>query len=204
VLALLAIGAGIAAVAFQGPILRRVGGVLLIDDPVHAVEIIVLPQWLGDAGALDAADLVKSGIADRVAVLPEPPKPAELELARRGVPFPTKTEDALRLLGLLGVTEVEVVPTLASSTEAEGLVLVAWCHERQFQRILVLSSPDHSRRVRRVLDRAFRGQPTQVLVRAARYSAFDPDTWWQTRDGLRIGIVECQKLLLDFARHPIS
>jgi hypothetical protein len=36
------------------------------------------------------------------------------------------------------------------------------------------------------------------------YSEFDPDRWWQTRDGARIGLVELQKLLLDLARHPIS
>jgi hypothetical protein len=43
-----------------------------------------------------------------------------------------------------------------------------------------------------------------VIVRPARYSQFDPDGWWDTRGGLRTGIVEIQKLVLDVVRHPIS
>jgi hypothetical protein len=43
-----------------------------------------------------------------------------------------------------------------------------------------------------------------VIVRSARYSSFDPESWWTTRDGLRTEIVEVQKLLFDIVRHPIS
>ena len=49
-----------------------------------------------------------------------------------------------------------------------------------------------------------RGQATRVDVRASRYSRFDPDRWWSTREGARTGIVELQKLLFDVVRHPIS
>jgi len=43
-----------------------------------------------------------------------------------------------------------------------------------------------------------------VRIRSARYSSFDPDRWWTTRDAVRTEIVEIQKLLLDVVRHPIS
>jgi len=43
----------------------------------------------------------------------------------------------------------------------------------------------------------------QVAVRWARFSQFDPDHWWQDRNGQRVEIVESQKLLLDFLRHPL-
>jgi hypothetical protein len=202
-LAILAI-VGIVAFAFHSPILRSLGGVLVRDDALQTVDVIVVPQWLGDSGAIEGADLVKSGIASRVAVLPEPPRPAERELARRGVQYPDETADVVRVLELLGVTNVEVISTLASSTEAEGRVLVTWCDANRLRQVLVLSTPDHSRRVRRVLDRSFRGHATKILIRSTRYSTFDPAEWWKTRDGLRIGIVELQKLLLDYARHPLS
>jgi hypothetical protein len=55
-----------------------------------------------------------------------------------------------------------------------------------------------------VLRRSLRGDRLRVSVRSARYSTFDPDRWWETRDGIRTEIVEFQKLLLDVARHPIS
>ncbi|PYR60844.1 MAG: hypothetical protein DMF91_11190, partial [Acidobacteria bacterium] len=86
----------------------------------------------------------------------------------------------------------------------ESHVLLSWCDQRQFRSIVVVSAPDHSRRVRRVLHRSLLGHPTRVVVRSARYSSFDPNRWWQTREGIRIEIMELQKLLLDVVRHPIS
>jgi hypothetical protein len=41
------------------------------------------------------------------------------------------------------------------------------------------------------------------MVRYARYSEFDPDSWWQTRGGQRTQAVESQKLLMDILRHPL-
>ena len=38
----------------------------------------------------------------------------------------------------------------------------------------------------------------------ARYSSFDPDRWWETRGGVRIEIIELQKLVLDVVLHPMS
>jgi len=70
--------------------------------------------------------------------------------------------------------------------------------------IIVVSAPDHSRRVRRVLHRSFRGHQTKVRVRSSRFSGFVPEAWWRTRDGVRTEIVELQKLLLDIAVHPFS
>jgi len=53
-----------------------------------------------------------------------------------------------------------------------------------------------------VLDRALRGQDVRVMVRYARFTEFEPDTWWQTRGGQRTQAVESEKLLLDLLRHP--
>ncbi len=33
---------------------------------------------------------------------------------------------------------------------------------------------------------------------------YDPDTWWRTRNGIRIAINEYEKLLLDSLRHPLG
>jgi uncharacterized SAM-binding protein YcdF (DUF218 family) len=97
-----------------------------------------------------------------------------------------------------------VIPDSAAGTEAEGDVLLSWCDQRRFRSLVVVSSPDHSRRVRRVLRRSLRNHPTKVIVRSTRHSSFDPENWWRTRDGFRTEIVEVQKLLLDVVRHPIS
>ena len=108
------------------------------------------------------------------------------------------------LLVSLGVASVERLPTAAAGTEAEGSMLALWCDEHLVRSAVVVSTPDHARRLRRVLRRAFNGHQARVSVRSARYAAFAPDDWWETRDGIRTEIVELEKLLLDVARHPFS
>jgi len=208
---LIVVVCGAAAIpAIRTPLLRAAGRALVVDEPVEPVEpvapvdVIVLPKWAGIAGAIDASDLVRDRIASLVAVLPEPPKPADRELARRGVPHTDENVEVVRLLHALGVANVELIPDPAAGTEDEAKVLLAWCNRRQFRSILVMSGPDHSRRVRRVLRRSLQGTATKITIRSARYSAFDPNRWWLTRDGTRTEIVELQKLVLDVLRHPLS
>jgi hypothetical protein len=139
-----------------------------------------------------------------VALLTEPPTPAERELARRGVAYEDAAETSARHLSRLGVSAVQRIASPVTGTEAEGRVLRDWCIRWQFKSVIVVSNADHSRRLRRVVRRSMRGCAAKVLVRSARYSRFNPDAWWLTRDGVRTEIGEFQKLLLDLASHPIS
>lgn len=94
----------------------------------------------------------------------------------------------------------------ADGTEAEGRILPSFCKEHDVRSIVVVSTSDHSRRIRRVMRRDMRaaGATAQITVKSATYSPFDPDRWWQTRDGTRTEIVEIEKLALDVVRHPFS
>jgi hypothetical protein len=49
-----------------------------------------------------------------------------------------------------------------------------------------------------------RDHRTRVIVRSSHYAPFDPERWWQSRDGMRIEIIELQKLMFDAVRHPFS
>ena len=203
VIGLVLAGVLAAALVMRTSMLRAAGRALVVDEAVDSVDAIVVPQWAGAAGVVDAADLVRAGIARRVMLLPEPSRPVEQELARRGVPYVNGSASLVRLFSDLGVTCVEVIPEPAAGTEAEGRVLLDWCDERRLRSIVVVSSPDHSRRLRRVLHRELRNSSTKVIVRSARYAPFNPDDWWKTRDGQRTEIVELEKLVLDVVRHPI-
>jgi hypothetical protein len=55
------------------------------EDPIESSDVIVVPEWTGDAGTLEAADLVRRGFATRVAVLVKPREPSTRELIRRGI-----------------------------------------------------------------------------------------------------------------------
>ena len=147
---------------------------------------------------------MQSGIATRVAVFTDPPSGEDFEFIRRGLPYEDGGARQIRQLRSLGVTDIMQIPRIDAGTEAAGQALPPWCDQHQFRSIVFVAARDHSRRSRRVLDRVMKGHPTRVAVRPERYSSFDPERWWETRDSARTAIVELQKLVLDFVLHPIS
>ena len=68
-------------------VLRAAGWALVVNETVVAVDIIVISSDSGGAGALEAADLVQSGIAMQVAVFADPPSGEDHEFIRRGLPY---------------------------------------------------------------------------------------------------------------------
>jgi hypothetical protein len=195
-------------VAAHEPILSGVGGLLLASqtsaDLPGTVDVIVITLDAGAAGVLDAADLVAAGVSSRVAVFTEPLNVAEQELVRRGLPRDDLGTRLSRQLQALGVLSVEVISREVDGSHQAGLELPSWLRDRAYRSAIVITEADHSRRVDRILRRSMQGQHATVFVRAAKYSSFNPEKWWLTRSGLRMGIVELQKLLLDVIQHPLQ
>jgi hypothetical protein len=190
--------------SIREPVLRAAGWALVVNEPIAPADVIVLSLASGGAGALEAADLVQGGFATRVAVFTDPPSGDDHEFIRRGLPYEDASARQIRQLRWLGVTDVMQIPGTEAGTNGEGQVLPAWCDQHQFRSIVFVVARDHSRRWRRVLNRVMKGHPTRVMVQPARYSPFDPDRWWETRDGVRAEIVELQKLVLEVVLHPLS
>jgi len=188
--------------SLAGTILRAAGRALVLSEPVAPVDLIVIANDSGGAGVLQAADLVRQGIAARVAVFTDPPSGEDLEFIRRGLPYEDLAARQVRQLGWLGITDVVKIPRAEAGSEGEGAVLGSWSDQYAIRLIVFVAASDHSRRIRRVLDRAMRGHAARVTVQAEHYSGFDPERWWETRTGLRRGIIEFEKLVLDFVLHP--
>jgi predicted protein tyrosine phosphatase len=186
------------------PLLRSAGRALVVNEELASSDVVVVPEWSHAAGALEAADLVHNGLASRVVVLLDAPDAAETELVRRGLQSPTQASWLVSLLNQLNVQQVESITDSGNGTEAESRALPEFCERHQWRSIIVVSLPDHARRLRRLLRRSMRGRPIRVIVRASRYSSFDPDSWWRTRSGIRTQLQESEKLLLDLALHPFS
>jgi hypothetical protein len=186
------------------PVLRAAGWALVVNETVGVADIVVVSPDSGGAGALEAADLVQSGIATRVAVFTDPPSGDDFEFIRRGLPYEDGGARQVRQLRSLGVTDIVQIPRPEAGTGGEGQALPPWCDQHEIRSIVFVAARDHSRRIRRMLNRVMNGHPTRVAVQPARYSSFDPDRWWETRSGIRTEIVEFQKLALDVVLHPMS
>lgn len=199
----LAVFAIVAIHPLREPVLQAAGWALVANEPAISADVIVLTLDSGGAGALEAADLVHRGVSKRVAVFMDPPSGADTEFIRRGLPYEDAGARQIRQLRSLGVTDIVRISRI-DGTESEARALPRWCDAHHLRSIVVVATRDHSRRLRRVLDRTMKGHATRVTVHVARYSSFDPDRWWKTRDGVRTEIVELQKLMLDIVLHPLS
>ena len=196
--------AAIALPAVRRSILRFAGWALVVNERVEPTDVIVLSVDTDGAGVLEAADLVDTGVATRVAVFADLPNAAHQEFIRRGISYDDEADRSIRQLSALGIETVERIPKSVAGTEDEGLVLADWCDRHRFNSVIVVVTSDHSRRLRRILHRSLKGHQTSIIVHPARYCNFDPDEWWKTRGGIRTEIEELEKLLLDMVRHPIS
>ena len=196
--------ASIGISAIRRPILRTAGWALVVNERVEAADVIVLASNADFAGMLEAADLVHSGVATRVAVFADPPDAVDREFIRRGIPYEDAAARSVRQLRALGVDTIDQIPRNATGTEDIGRVLPGWCDQQGLRSVVMVTTSDHSRRLRRVLHRSMKGHQTRVTVRSARYFVFDPDRWWESHDGIRTEVEELEKLLFDVLRHPIS
>ena len=185
-------------------VLKSAGWALVAQDGLAHADVIVISVDADGAGVLEAADLVHAGVASRVALFPDPPDAIDREFIRRGVAYYNSAAVSTIQLHAMGITAVESIPWTVTGTENEGIVMKRWCTQAGLRSVIFISTSDHSRRSRRVLDRALRDSGIQIAIRYSHYSDFDPEGWWRTRGGIRTEIVESQKLLLDVLRHPFS
>ena len=153
----LAAAAIVAISSIREPVLRAAGWALVVNEPIAPSDVIVVSAESGGAGALEAADLVQSGIATRVAAFTDPPTGEDYEFIRRGLPYDDGSARLIRQLRSLGVTDVVQIPRTEGGTTGEGKVFPPWCDQHQFRSIVFVTSRDHSRRVRLVLDRVMKG-----------------------------------------------
>ena len=88
----LAAFAVVAIPSLREPVLRAAGWALVVNnEPVAPADVIVLPLVSGDGGGVfDAADLVRSGVSERVAVLKT--LRAERTLSSSAEDFPTRMQ----------------------------------------------------------------------------------------------------------------
>jgi hypothetical protein len=182
--------------------LRCMGWLLVSQDALAKADVIVVSSDSLGGGALEASDLVRAGYATRVVVFGRPQLPIQRELLRRGAPPWDQAAFQVSVLRSQNVNDIVELPPVAGTTD-EGRVLSQWCSANVIHSVIFVSDRDHSRRTRRVLERALGRGGVRSIVRYTRWSAFDPDTWWQTRDGQRIQIEETEKLLLDYLAHPL-
>ena len=186
-------------------ILHSIGRLIVLQQPLPtSADIIVVAIDVDGAGTLEAADLVHRGLSTRVAVFNDPPSAVDREFLRRGLPYHDWGAISTRQLQMLGVQNVVLIPRSASGSQQEAEILPQWCEEQRYRSVVLITSGDHSRRLSRIMRRSLRGHQVTMAIHISPYADFNLESWWKTRAGVREGIFELQKLMLDVIRHPLG
>jgi uncharacterized SAM-binding protein YcdF (DUF218 family) len=194
VLVVLAVAA--LAVVERAPLLRSVGGFLIVRDPPQPADAIVVLAGSIPDRILEAVDLYQAHLAPRIILTREPELPGLAALRARGGTLPEHHEQNQRIAEQLGVPAeaMTVLPTATASTFAEAQALIAYLRAQRIRSVLVVTSNAHARRARLTF-RHLAGDGVRISVCPSRYDPFAPDTWWQQRAFVRRVVIEYGKLL---------
>jgi len=183
-------------------VLSSIGGFLILNDPIGPADVLVMTPESNLSGGLEIADLYHEGLAKRVLILEAAPTSVDSELDRRGVHLPDLTLDTLVQLGVPRAVLTKADAGEGGTTE-NTLALATWARQHQVQRAIVVVSPTHGRRYRRALRRVWPSELSTPIIRTSRYDPFRASDWWLSRRTLREGLVEFEKLGLDYLAHPL-
>jgi hypothetical protein len=199
VLAIVVAAAAIPAVRHGA--LRRVGQYLTDCDQPAAADLIAMDVESGFAGALKIGDLHRDQPRAVVALLERRQTSLDMALKDRRIVVPDVMVDVLEQLGIPRHA-IAQIPAGDGGTTETAAALAAWSRANPSARVLVVVGPSHGRRYRRALLRAWPdGRPAPRVV-TTQYALFRGDDWWVSRTTLREGLVEIEKLALDYIAHP--
>jgi uncharacterized SAM-binding protein YcdF (DUF218 family) len=160
------------------PLLRLMGGALIRDDSPRASDAIVIlsdDNYQADRAA-KAAELLKAGWAPRVVASGRYLRPyasiAQLEqhdLRDRGVP----------------ASAIVLFPQHARTTLEECEALSPLFVSRGWKRILIVTSNYHTRRTDYICSRLMPAGTTLHVIGANDHE-YNPDDWWDSRQGTKI------------------
>jgi len=183
-------------------VLQRVGRHLTQSDQPAAADFIAMDVESGFAGALKVADLHREQPRAVVGLLV--PRATALDEALRSRRIKLPPDVMMDVLEQLGIARYAIAQIPADETGTTGTVaaIAAWARANPTGRVLVVVGPSHGRRYRRALLRAWPdGHPAPRVV-ITQYALFRGDDWWVSRTTLREGLVEIEKLALDYLAHP--
>ncbi len=183
------------------PLLIAAARALVIDNANRAADFLVVLG--GDSGTrpFTAASLYRKGLAPKVLIFEhKTDRVTELGL--------TLTHDELyrKVLELEGVPgrAIKRLPGVVDSLWDEALSVQRFLASSRGQRIIVVTSSEHTRRARWVFQKVLAGIPVHVQMAAASHLGFDETNWWKHDAGALAYLHEYLKLPFYSIRYLLS
>ena len=181
----------ISAVAFP-----RLGAWLVVEDPLDKADAVVVLGGTMYERPMEAVELYKEGWAPRIYLFRQVADWGEALLVERNFQYTREVDLQVEVMGRLGVPrDAIVILDQANSTAEEADDVLALVTLEKFSRVIVVTSKQHTRRARLVMNRKVNPAGVTVIVRASRFDRSNVDRWWTNRSTLRFTLFETQRLL---------
>jgi uncharacterized SAM-binding protein YcdF (DUF218 family) len=172
--------------------LPALGHWLVVADPLVPSDLIVVVAGAPPAREVEAAALYQRGLAPLVALSRARERNT---VARTLARLPHGQSVASGILATLGVPEHAI---LRLDREVENSVdelahVADVARTRGFRRIILVSSPPHTRRLRMIWDSLPPG--ITALIHPTPYETFDASRWWRSRHGVETVVHELGGML---------
>lgn len=177
---------------------RRAGNWLVTEElPDHA-DAMVLLMGTFPPRVLQAVDLYHDGSAGKIIIVNEYRGPYKM-LTDRGVEVIGTSAQASNALITLGIPSdsITMLPGEAQSTLNEAIVTMDYLSQHpEIRSLIIVSSPSHMRRAKLIFRKAISYSELQVSVfcRPSKYTGFNPDKWWKSKEDIQIVLSEYLKL----------
>jgi DUF218 domain len=172
----------LAVIAVGVFVFRGVGRWLVREDPLAHVDAIVVLSGGMPYRAEGAADVYRQGYAPEIWLThPESPSPS---LAAMGIHFVGEEDYSREVLihESVPASAIQILPGEIVDTEQEIDEISREMRNEHVSRVIIVTSPEHTRRVHALWVRLAAANQ-KAVIRAAAEDPFDANHWWRnTRD----------------------
>ena len=150
------------------------------DTPAKAGAIVVLGGGI-ECRPFAAARLYREGYAPKILIMDVDLSPTE----QMGLKQPEKSVTR-QILVREGVPDsaIEIVGHQVHNTYQESLGVKAWAETNGVSRLLVATEIFHTRRVRWLFRKTFKGTAMKVQIVAVQPREYQATNWWRNEQGL--------------------
>jgi uncharacterized SAM-binding protein YcdF (DUF218 family) len=169
--------------AAHRPLLGLIAAGLVVEDRLEYADAIVVVAGGTPSREAVAAELFRQGWAPRVVISRPATTNSIGQLTALGVRLLDLQGEARLVLEKYGVPPDRIVPVqeAARTTERELDLVHKLARAQGYRRVILVTSPEHTRRVKVVWTRENRSRAIEDIVVPARDSDLDLDDWWRKR-----------------------
>jgi uncharacterized SAM-binding protein YcdF (DUF218 family) len=169
------------AYVFRAPLLTALAKAWIVDDPPAKADAIVVLGGGVDYRPFGAARLYNAGYAPKILIMDVDLSPTE----RMGIKQPEKSVTR-QILIHEGVPDsaIETVGRQVHNTYQESMGVKEWANKSGAKRLLITTEIFHTRRVRWLFRKQFRGTGTEIRTVAVQPWDYQSTNWWSREQGL--------------------